>query len=93
MSKRYKCITGWVRHSKGEIIPEHEYSKIPHEIKMSGAFVEVIDTVPPPEPEVIFESPAVDDSPNIVFEEPLDPVLSTVTIDPFSDRKNKNNRR
>lgn len=100
MSKQYKCVTAWVRHSKGTIIPEHEYNKLPHEIKQAGSFVEVVevpDTVVPVVkdiPEVVYESPIEVDSPVVVDEEPIDPALSNVIIDPFNnDRKNKNNRR
>lgn len=43
--KFYKCVTPWKRHSVGEIIPEHEYNKLPHEIKQHGNFEAISEII------------------------------------------------
>lgn len=48
--KKYICVRDWIRHSKGTIIEEYEYNRLPHEIKTRGNFAEYN-----PEPEIVPE--------------------------------------
>jgi len=50
--KKYICVRDWQRHSKGTIIEEYEYNRLPHEIKERGNFKEYN---PEPEPVVVPE--------------------------------------
>lgn len=43
--KHYLCVRPWKRHSVGEIIPEHEYNKLPYEIKQHGNFEAISEVI------------------------------------------------
>lgn len=45
MSKKFKCVTGWARHSVGDVIPESEYNRLPFEIKQHGNFEEIPEVI------------------------------------------------
>ena len=42
---QYLCVRPWKRHSVGEIIPEHEYNRLPHEIKQHGNFEAISEII------------------------------------------------
>lgn len=43
--KKFKCVTGWSRHSVGDVIPESEYNRLPFEIKQHGNFEEIPEII------------------------------------------------
>lgn len=45
MSKKFKCVSGWSRHSVGDVIPESEYNRLPFEIKQHGNFEEIPEVI------------------------------------------------
>lgn len=43
--KFYRCVNAWKRHAAGEVIPEHEYNRLPFEIKQHKNFELIDDAV------------------------------------------------
>jgi len=92
--RKFKCVRAWARHSVGEVIVESEYNKLPHELKVAGSFVEVVDEIPVRPltvEEVKLEEQSVQETKEvvaaIVVEEP-DALVSAV-IDPFATKRKK----
>lgn len=73
MSRKFKCIRAWTRHSLGQVIEEYEYRRCPAEIK--GHFVEIDPELPVAE-SAIPEVAAVSDGDFVIvdFQEDLTPV-------------------
>ena len=82
MLKFYHCVTAWKRHSLGEIIPENEYNKLPHEIKQNGNFklIEPVADLPEsiPAPQVADIEPEIVE---VVEQTPVD-ILKDIDIKP-----------
>lgn len=80
MPKFYRCVRPWARHSIGEVIPEHEYNKLPHEIKQHKNFELIDDTIQMIDPG-ISEKEAITP---IVYNEPE--VQIQITTDIFNEQ-------
>lgn len=89
--KFYKCVTPWKRHSVGEIIPDYEYNKLPHEIKQHGNFILLPDVVINT---IGFDDPVDGDESNSDFPVTVDALKSLDQPKPhrYADKGNRSQR-
>lgn len=98
MTRKFKCIRAWTRHSQGQIIEEYEYNRLPFEVKPQFQELAVSELI-----EVELDKPTefpigwkYSAAPDIVDEQPVEELLEDFIaerIHPEPEVKAKKSKR